>query len=87
MAVSVQFSVYPLRQERLSLAIEEAVSVLKDHGLTVQMGPMSSVALGEEEQVFSALKEAFAKSAEGGQVVWVLTLSNACPLPERARNG
>ena len=51
------------------------------------MGPMSSVALGEEEQVFSALKEAFVKSAEGGQVVWVLTLSNACPLPERARNG
>ena len=87
MAISVQFSVYPLRQERLSLAIEEAVSVLKDHGLTVQMGPMSSVVLGEEEQVFSALKEAFAKSAEGGQVVWVLTLSNACPLPERARNG
>lgn len=87
MVISVQFSLYPLRQERLSPAIEEAVSVLKDHGLRVQMGSMSSVAWGDEDQVFAALKEAFAKSAEGGQVVWVLTLSNACPLPERARNG
>ena len=87
MAISVQFSVYPLRQERLGPAIEKALSVIRSHGLMVQIGPMSSVAWGDEDQVFKALKEAFAKSAEGGQVVWVLTLSNACPLPERARNG
>ncbi len=81
MAISAQFSLYPLRQERLSPAIEEAVSALKDHGLTVQTGIMSSLVLGEEDQVFSALQEAFRRSAEKGQVVWVLTLSNACPVP------
>ena len=81
MAISAQFSLYPLRQERLSPAIEEVLAVMKDHGLPVQLGPMSSLVLGEEDQVFSALQEAFRRSAEKGQVVWVLTLSNACPVP------
>ena len=81
MAISAQFSLYPLRQERLSPAIEEVLAVMKDHGLPVQLGPMSSLVLGEEDQIFSALQEAFRRSAEKGQVVWVLTLSNACPVP------
>jgi len=81
MAISAQFSLYPLRQERLSPAIEEVLAVMKDHGLPVQLGPMSSLVLGEEDQIFSALQEAFRRSAEKGQVVWVLTLSNACPMP------
>jgi uncharacterized protein YqgV (UPF0045/DUF77 family) len=81
MAISAQFSLYLLRQERLGPAIEEVLTAMKDHGLQVQMGPMSSLTWGEEEQVFAALKEAFCKSAEKGEVVWVLTLSNACPLP------
>jgi len=81
MAISAQFSLYPLRQERLSPAIEEAVSVLKEHGLTVETGIMSSLVLGDEDQVFGALQEAFRRSAEKAEVVWVLTLSNACPMP------
>jgi uncharacterized protein YqgV (UPF0045/DUF77 family) len=81
MAMSMQFSLYPLRQERLGPAIEEALTILKDRGLVVKTAEMSSVAWGEEGQVFGALKEAFMKSAEKGQVVWILTLSNACPLP------
>jgi uncharacterized protein YqgV (UPF0045/DUF77 family) len=84
MSISMQFSVYPLRQEKLSPAIEEALSVLKNRGLMVQTGTMSSVAWGEEDQIFAALKQAFARSAQTGQVVWVLTLSNACPLSEAA---
>jgi len=85
MAMSMQFSLYPLRQERLTPGIEEALAVVRDHGLEVSMGPMSSFTWGLEEQVFTALKEAFVKSAEKGEVVWVLTLSNACPLPETAK--
>jgi uncharacterized protein YqgV (UPF0045/DUF77 family) len=81
MAISVQFSVYPLRQERLGPAIEEALSILRAKGLSVQMGAMSSLVIGDEDQVFGALQEAFRRSAEKGQVVWVLTLSNACPMP------
>ena len=84
MAISMQFSLYPLRQERLSPAIEEALATLKNQGLVVKTGTMSSVAWGQEDQVFAALREAFAKSAERGQVVWVLTLSNTCPLPAAA---
>lgn len=84
MAISMQVSLYPLRQERLSPAIEEALSVLKNRGLVVKTGTMSSVAWGEEDQVFAALKEAFARSVERGEVVWIVTLSNACPFPEAA---
>jgi len=81
MAISMQFSLYPLRQDRLGPTIEEALTVLRKQGLLVKTGEMSSVTWGGEEQVFAALKEAFAKSAERGPVVWVITLSNACPLP------
>jgi uncharacterized protein YqgV (UPF0045/DUF77 family) len=84
MPISIQFSLYPLRQRRLTPAIEEALFVMKDHGLQVQLGPMSSLVWGEEDQAFAALKDAFGKSAEKGEVVWVLTLSNACPLPQTA---
>jgi len=84
MAISMQFSLYPLRQDRLGAAIEEALNVLKDRGLVVKTGEMSSVTWGEEDQVFAALKEAFAKSRKRGPVVWVITLTNACPAPEAA---
>jgi|YelNatPaOPRAMG01_1025707.scaffolds.fasta_scaffold512096_2 uncharacterized protein YqgV (UPF0045/DUF77 family) len=81
MAMSAQFSLYPLRQSELGPAIEEALAVLKERGLKVERGPMSSMVWGEDELVFSALQEAFMKSARRGAVVWILTLSNACPIP------
>ncbi|MDH7499251.1 MAG: YkoF family thiamine/hydroxymethylpyrimidine-binding protein [candidate division NC10 bacterium] len=84
MALSMQFSLYPLRQDRLGPTIEEALAVLRNQGLVVETGEMSSVTWGPEDQMFAALKEAFLKSAERGPVVWVITLSNACPVPETA---
>jgi len=33
--------------------------------------------------VFAALQEAFRRTAEQGQVVMVVTFSNACPVPEK----
>jgi len=84
MAISMQFSLYPLRQERLGPAIEDALTILRNQGLVVKTGEMSSVSWGEEDRVFAGLKKAFAKSAERGQVVWIITLTNACPVPESA---
>lgn len=78
--VSAQVSLYPLRQEELSPAISAALAAFRRHELEVQPGPMSSIITGDEGAVFAALREAFCQAAEQGQVVMVVTLSNACPV-------
>jgi uncharacterized protein YqgV (UPF0045/DUF77 family) len=77
---SAQVSVYPLRQDRLSPAIEAVRKSLADHGLVPEVGPMSTVVAGEDRIIFAALGEAFATAAELGEVVMTVTVSNACPV-------
>ena len=81
MTTSAQISVYPLRQERLGPAVDCVRSALEEHGLTPQVGPMSTTVTGESGIVFAALADAFAKAASSGQVVMTITISNACPVP------
>ncbi len=79
MIASAQISIYPLRQDHLGPAIEAVGTALADHGLTPEVGPMSTVVVGEDVAIFAALGEAFAKAAELGEVVMTATVSNACP--------
>ena len=81
MIASAQISIYPLRQDRLGPAIEAVRATLTDHGLTPEVGPMSTIVVGEDTAIFAALGEAFAKAAELGEVVMTVTVSNACPIP------
>jgi uncharacterized protein YqgV (UPF0045/DUF77 family) len=81
MIASAQISIYPLRQTRLGPAIEAVRAALTAHGLTPQVGPMSTVVVGEGALIFAALAEAFGKSTEQGEVVMTVTVSNACPIP------
>ena len=78
MFLAAQVSIYPLRQPKLSPAIDKALDTFRSHGLDVTPGAMSS--LGEDEALFSAIKEAFQQTAEEGEIVMTLTLSNACPV-------
>jgi uncharacterized protein YqgV (UPF0045/DUF77 family) len=80
--ITAQVSLYPLRQTHLSPAIQEAIHTFAEHGLEMQTGTMSTLMWGDDEQVFAALKEAFRRAAEQGETVMVITISNACPLPE-----
>ena len=68
MEISAQISLYPLRQARLSPAIEETYKIIEKNQLHVEEGTMSTIVRGEGEQVFEAIKEAFLKSAQRGQV-------------------
>lgn len=79
MNLSAQISVYPLRQSRLEPAIEVVRAVLTKHGLSPQVGPMSTLVIGENAVIFAALSEAFAEAAALGEVVMTVTASNACP--------
>lgn len=78
--VSAQVSLYPLRQEHLTSAVEEALNEFRRQGLEVQPGAMSTQVAGEEERVFSALRKAFGHACQRGEVVMVVTLSNDCPM-------
>ena len=82
MVISAQISIYPLRQERLSPAVQAVSQALTDAGLQPEVGPMSTLVTGEAGAVFSALHRAFVQAAATGHVVMTLTLSNACPVAE-----
>jgi tRNA-Thr(GGU) m(6)t(6)A37 methyltransferase TsaA len=83
--VTAQISLYPLRQPRLSPAIEEALEVFHQHDLDASPGSMSTLIAGDSSRVFRALQRAFEKVAEGGDTVMVATFSNACPIPSEAK--
>ncbi|MGD0291225.1 MAG: YkoF family thiamine/hydroxymethylpyrimidine-binding protein [Candidatus Binataceae bacterium] len=80
MNIRVQISVYPLRQEHLSPTVNAVEAELNAHGLRPEVGGMSTQVVGETEVVFAALRDAFMRVANSGQVVMTVTVSNACPV-------
>ncbi|MEJ2555755.1 MAG: tRNA (N6-threonylcarbamoyladenosine(37)-N6)-methyltransferase TrmO [Anaerolineae bacterium] len=83
--IAAQVSLYPLRQQTLSPAIDEALQIFRAHALDVELGAMSTLISGDDVAVFAALQEALRYIAEQGQVVMVVTLSNACPVPSKTK--
>ena len=61
-------------------AIEAVWAALRGRGLEYRVGSMSTTTWGVTDEVFAALREAFSYAAESGQVVMVITVSNACPV-------
>jgi len=82
MAASAQIAIYPLRQGRLTPAVEAVRQALRDHGLQAVTGPMSTYVAGEDAAIFAALQDAFARASSLGHVVLTVTVSNACPIPD-----
>jgi tRNA-Thr(GGU) m(6)t(6)A37 methyltransferase TsaA len=86
--ISAQISLYPLRQEAISPAIDKALAIFRKHGLDIKPSPMSTLISGDDEMVFAAIQEAFRMTASDGEIVMVATFSNACPVsanfPEEA---
>jgi len=81
--ITAQVSLYPLGEDDLSPAIDAAIGEFDRHGLDRQTGTMSTVVCGDDEKVFSALLDAFRGAAARGHTVMVVTVSNACPWPEK----
>lgn len=77
--VSCQFSIYLLGTADLGAAIDAALAAVRQRGLRVELGAMSSAVSGPSEEVFAALGSAFEAAASGGCVL-VATVSNACPV-------
>jgi uncharacterized protein YqgV (UPF0045/DUF77 family) len=79
--ISVQVSLYPLRQPRLEPAISKLLAVFRDRGLEVRPGTMSTVVIGETDAIFDNLKASFQSAAAAGDLVMVASISNCCPAP------
>ena len=77
--ISAQVSLYPLRTEHLGPAIDAFAQVLREAGLPVEPGPMSTLVVGEAEALFAALQNAFEAACVEADVVMQVTVSNACP--------
>ena len=78
MKIDAEVSLYPLRNADLSKPIGRFLGQLQETGLEVEPGPMSSHIAGECSDLFRALGDAFEKSAEEGDVMLVVKVSNAC---------
>lgn len=87
MTASAQIAIYPLRQAHLGPAVDAVQQALRDGGLHAEPGPMSTYVVGDDADLFAALQEAFARASALGHVVMTVTLSNACPIPDRPRDG
>jgi len=81
--LSIQVSLYPLRQTHIGPAISKALEVFRLRGLEVKAGTMSTVVIGGEDDIFDSLKSSFQSAAALGDVVMVASISNCCPLPAR----
>ncbi|OGA48318.1 MAG: hypothetical protein A3G24_22395 [Betaproteobacteria bacterium RIFCSPLOWO2_12_FULL_62_13] len=79
--ISVQVSLYPLRQPHVGPTISKALEVFRACGLDVRPGTMSTVITGEADAVFDSLKASFQSAAALGDVVMVVSISNCCPAP------
>jgi uncharacterized protein YqgV (UPF0045/DUF77 family) len=79
--ISAQLSLYPLGQADLAPAIQAVLDTLAAHQLPYKVGSMSTLTWGDDEVIFTALREAFAAATQFGPAVMVATVSNACPLP------
>jgi len=79
MKVQAEVSLYPLRTMTLTESIDRFVRRLRERGLEVQMGPISSSDSGECRAVFDGLSAAFEDSARRGDVAAIIKGGNACP--------
>ena len=85
--ISAQISIYPLRRRAVGQVVDVALRSLRAHSVEVTPGSMGTVIVGNENQIFSALRAAFDAACEGGDAVLVATVSNACPVGWPARHG
>jgi uncharacterized protein YqgV (UPF0045/DUF77 family) len=78
--ISAQVSLYPLRRRSIGPAITRALEVFRQRDLEVHSGAMSTILVGQETEVFEALRDAFHGASDDGEAVMIVTVSNACPV-------
>ncbi len=78
MKVSAQLSLYPLETCEMNDAVMKGISALDDFDVTVDVGSMSTVIIGQMPEVMSAISKLFEATAKTHKTVLNITLSNSC---------
>jgi uncharacterized protein YqgV (UPF0045/DUF77 family) len=78
--VEAEVSLYPLTEDHLDHPVQDFSEILKKHGCTVEVGPMSSVVKGESSKVFEALRIGYEEAARKSACLLIVKACNACPL-------
>ncbi len=78
--ISAQISTYPLRRRSIGNVIKGVLNALRACDVHVSTGSMSTEIVGEEIEVFNALRASFRAASAEGDTVMVMTVSNTCPL-------
>ncbi len=78
--ISAQVSLYPLGREDFIEPIDAFIQVVAESGLDHEVHSMSTVITGDDEEVYRVIQAAFAHATTYGQMVMVLTVTNACPV-------
>lgn len=80
-----QFSVYPLRQDDIDRPVQAAIAAVAAEDVTVRVGNLSTLFVGEEAPVFAALRAAFRAVQSHGPAVMTATLTAGMPTDELVR--
>ena len=83
MEIQAELSLYPLKAEEISSSIDDFLRALAQKGISIDPGPMSTIASGESGTLFRAISEGFEEVAELNEIVLIAKSSNACPLSRK----
>ncbi|MEZ4813567.1 MAG: YkoF family thiamine/hydroxymethylpyrimidine-binding protein [Caldisericia bacterium] len=78
MKVSAQLSLYPLETCEINDAVMKGSSALDNFDVIVDVGSMSTVIIGEMNEVMLAITKLFENVAVKHKTVLNITLSNSC---------
>ena len=80
MEVAAEVSVYPVGEPHLVHPVQAFVSVLKEHGCEVEVGPMSTIVKGESSDIFEALRVGYERACDKGGFLLTVKACNVCPV-------
>ncbi|HBT47757.1 MAG TPA: hypothetical protein DEA73_07780 [Peptococcaceae bacterium] len=76
--LACEAALYPLGTAHYSRIIKEALAAVPVGKVELEVGSMSTVIRGEDDEVWKAVRLLFEVAAKSGDVVMVLTVSNRC---------
>lgn len=79
MIISVEISYYPLADNYASL-IDDFIDKVSQKGITLEIGTMSTIAIGEFDCVMGIINGAIKTLMQDYPSVFTLKLSNSCPI-------
>jgi uncharacterized protein YqgV (UPF0045/DUF77 family) len=76
--ISAEISFYPLGEENYKEIINQFLEEINKSGLKFSVNHMSTIIIGEPDDIFDFLKKTFKKFSENHKCILKATFSNSC---------